>query len=555
MDKRQPLGPRSRRRRPPKVAMRLTRLQISNYARLGNFDHEIREHLVLVGANDVGKTSVLRALNLLLGSSVQQIYQALAVGDLADPGTPLLVRATLADFSADERAEFPDEIEIAADGSESLAIELLAEVSEDDPEALVVRRFFPESTGRAPSRQQLEIIGWNFLPATRSANAEFMEGKRSPLKSLLASTDLGSDKEELQTTLEAFNAKLGENVSLEELRSKIAEHLSRSMPKLIGTDDLTLRTSSDPTTDVLEDVTLFLSQGGSVKSLSEQSDGVRQLMTMTFFDLDKSAANIVAVDEPELHLHASSQRTVADLFARGSSQRLLVTHSPYVVQRFEPRHVIVVTANRDFRQIPQSSYSAVEKEQANWWAPNLLEALTARHVLLVEGAADRIIVEACARVRGINFDRLGVTVLELGGAEKFKHVNKLLGRSGFDLDLIGLVDKAESGPWIAGLGVKPGDVNVKKVFISTADLEDEYVLGMSPRRVVDALVTEGVCREKSVLQSAGVSSVGELTTSAVAAFVRDRKVIAAVAVGKHATLQSIARMPAINGLLTYVENL
>jgi putative ATP-dependent endonuclease of OLD family len=535
--------------------MRLSRIHVSNYSRLGDFELEVRDHLVLVGANDVGKTSVLRILNLLLGSSIQQIYQSLTLEDLASPTSPLSLQVTLVDFTDDERAVFPDEIHVFADDTESLVIELLAEVSEDDPEALTIRRLFPETTGRSPSREQFDSVGWNYLPATRSANPEFMEGKRSPLKSLLKSTDLGSDRRDLQATLEAFNDKLGGNDSLIQLRTRLAEQLSLSMPKQVGTDDLVLRTSSDPTSDVLEDVTLFLSQEGSFKALSDQSDGMRQLMTMTFFDLHRSAANVVAVDEPELHLHASSQRTVADLFANGSSQRLLVTHSPYIVQRFEPKHVVVVTAARTLRQIPKTSYSAVEKEQANWWAPSLLEALTARHTLLVEGAADRILVEACARVRGINFDRMGVTVLELGGAEKFKHVNKLLGGSGFDLDLIGLVDKAESGPWIAGLGVKPKDVNSKKVFVSTADLEDEYVMGMSAAVVARALIDEKVCREQAILQSAGVTSLAELTDAGMASFVRDRKVIAAVAVGKHVTPQMIEKMPAIGGLLMYIEGL
>jgi hypothetical protein len=41
----------------------------------------------------------------------------------------------------------------------------------------------------------------------------------------------------------------------------------------------------------------------------------------------------------------------------------------------------------------------------------------------------------------------------------------------------------------------------------------------------------------------------------MASFVRDRKVIAAVAVGKHVTPQMIEKMPAIGGLLMYIEGL
>jgi putative ATP-dependent endonuclease of OLD family len=40
--------------------MRLTRLAITNHGRLQDVELEVRQHLVLDGPNDVGKSSVLR---------------------------------------------------------------------------------------------------------------------------------------------------------------------------------------------------------------------------------------------------------------------------------------------------------------------------------------------------------------------------------------------------------------------------------------------------------------------------------------------------------------
>ncbi|MCB8045003.1 AAA family ATPase [Microbacterium oxydans] len=47
--------------------MKLTRIKVENYSRLQDLDLEIRDHLVLIGANDVGKSSLLRCLDLILG--------------------------------------------------------------------------------------------------------------------------------------------------------------------------------------------------------------------------------------------------------------------------------------------------------------------------------------------------------------------------------------------------------------------------------------------------------------------------------------------------------
>lgn len=537
--------------------MRLTRVSLANHSRLRDVDIHVREHLVLIGANDVGKTSLLRFLNLLLGSSVQQLFQAISTSDLRDPGEPLTCRATLINFSTDEQASFPDEITVAADGTLSLTIELRVEVDPSDPEQVSIRRWFPDGGDRAPSRDQLAALGWQYLPANRTSAGDSLEGPRSPLRAMLGSTDLGSDRTALVDILTDFNAKLDANDALKLLRAKIAAHLSEAMPRSLQAEGLTIRSAADPTVDVLEDVTLFLKNEGGEKALAEQSDGVRQLMTMTFFDLAQSSANMVAIDEPELHLHASSQRTVADLFAQSSSQRLLVTHSPYVVQRFEPKHVAVVTPNQEVRQISEAHFSAVEKELANWWSPHLLESLTSRHTLVVEGAADKAFVEACARTLDLNLDRCGVSVLDLGGADKFKHVSNLLGPKGFDLALIGLVDDAEKGSWLSALKVNPKKINSETLFVATADLEDEYAIAMSGPTSGRALISEGVCREQGLLQASGRTSVEELTPGDVAAFARsnNRKVTSAVAVGKHVTAAHIAAMPAISGLLAYIKSL
>jgi putative ATP-dependent endonuclease of OLD family len=54
--------------------MRLSRFSILNHAVVGDMSVEVRDHLCIVGANDVGKSTMLRLLNLLLGATVQQLY-------------------------------------------------------------------------------------------------------------------------------------------------------------------------------------------------------------------------------------------------------------------------------------------------------------------------------------------------------------------------------------------------------------------------------------------------------------------------------------------------
>lgn len=536
--------------------MRLSRVEISNHSRIQDLDLEVRRHAVIVGANDVGKSSILRLLNLLLGTSTAGLYQAIMSGDLRDPERPLVVSAWWSDFTERNRRPFPSEISIGEDQvSEYLWVQMVVEVDPEDEETITIRRWFPESGHeRAPSREQLEEFGWRFLKATRGAS--MMEGAHSPVRTLLAAADLGTNEEGLKTLLNQFNEQLAGNESVGELLSRVASHLSRSMPRTVTKEDFAVRSVTDPSSDVLQDVTIFLNRGDDQVSLMEQSDGVRQLMSMTLFDLAEGAANVLSIDEPEIHLHPTSQRTVADLLSGEGNQKIIATHSPYILHRFEPSEVIAVDRHGNCRQVGSAELSKVEKVRAHWWSPRLLEALTARFVILVEGAADRVIVESAAQAMGLDLDRIGAVVVELDGADKFRNVFPLLGPEGFGPTLLGLVDENESGSWVNAFGGKPRDVVDKKVFISAADLEDEYTLALGGPASARALVDGGFCREQGILQAAEVRTIADITPEAVAKFCRDKgKVDAASCIADVLTAPTAEKIGSVSRLVNALAEL
>lgn len=536
--------------------MRISRVAIKNHSRVQELDLELRRHVVIVGANDVGKSSILRLLHLTLGSSTGSLYQALSPADLRDPEQPLVVDVTWTDFTDQDRAAFPAEISVAEDQeSESLWVQMTAETHPEDDEAVTVRRWFPESGHeRVPSREQLAAFGWRYLKATRGAS--LIDGQMSPVRTLLESADLGENEKTLRELLTKFNDELDTNESVADLLKQVAAHLSRAMPRQVQQEEFAIRSVADPEKDMLGNVSLFLNRDEQQVSLQEQSDGVRQLMAMTLFDLAEGTANVIAIDEPELHLHPTSQRTVAELLSGAGNQKIIATHSPYVVHRFEPSEVVAIDRAGTARQVSASRLSAVEKVRAHWWSPRLLEALTARFVILVEGAADRVIVESAARAMGIDLDRLGAVVVDIDGADKFKHVYRLLGPDGFGPTLLGLVDKNESGAWIGAYqGRKRAEVEDKVVFISDVDLEDEYAAALGGPSTARALIDGGHCREDAVLQSASAASIADITSAAVAAFCRKDKVSAAVCIGAAFTQESAEQVASVSRLLRTMEGL
>jgi putative ATP-dependent endonuclease of OLD family len=519
----------------------------------------------MVGANDVGKTSLLRLINLLLGPTAQ-LFQQLGPADLRDSALPLVARAVFVDFNDPERALFHREIDPnPEDDSETLEVRLEVQVDPDDNESVLITRWCPgRGEVRTITREQITAFGWRYLPALRQASAAQLDGASGAVQALLRAveSDLGTEKLALGGLLETFNTRLADSDALKELRLGMATHLSSSMPRSISADDLAVRTSADPSASVLENVSMFMSRDGAFTPLSEQSDGIRQLISMTLFDLAEGAANVIAIDEPELHLHPMSQRTVAELLSTATNQKILVTHSPYIVQKFDPSEVVTVHGDGQCRQIDPDHLSIEEKMQAHWWSPRMLEALTARFVIAVEGVADRLIVEAAARARDISLDRIGVVVFELGGADKFPEVYKLLGPKGFDIEVLGLVDTAEKGPWLGAVGGRPRDVLGHSIFACEADLEDEYCRGIGAEDVATRLIAAQVARdERAILSSCEAASLAVVDPLRLAAFCRaspgknrgSRKVPAALAIANTLTADDVSKIASIDALLTELQ--
>lgn len=205
--------------------MHVTGLRVQNYARLVDLDIEVRSHLVLVGPNDVGKSSLLRCLDLLLGASTAQLYATLVPEDVRDIDQPLVIEADLEGLLPDQEALFPDEITVeVATGRKSLTLKLAA--SFDTNQTLTIERTAPDGgTGRHLSREQLAGLGWQMLGAT-GLSRDLRADRRSHLDDILQSVDFGTEQATFDALAAQFEDALTKSPTLEGLRTNLAGQLS-----------------------------------------------------------------------------------------------------------------------------------------------------------------------------------------------------------------------------------------------------------------------------------------------------------------------------------------
>lgn len=533
--------------------LRISRIKLENYRRLADGELSVREHLVLVGANDVGKSSLLRALDLVLGASTAQLYSTISLDDFRSTDEPLLFEVELEEFSDDEKALFPDEIRYEPVLDKAwLTVQLSASV--DPSESISITRTAPHAgTGRQLSRDQIAGLGWKFLSATAQTR-DLRQDRRSALDDLLRSVELGSEQSKFDKVAEQFQRELSNSEVLGQLRTDLAGQLSRALPNKVQNKDLSFVSGASADEDVLSDVRLRVSKEGVEHELSQQSDGTRALYAIALYDMMSAGANVVGIDEPEIHLHPTSQRSLARLLKSSSNQKVLATHSSDIVGAFEADSIVVVRPGGELVQPAAGFLAPKERTFVQWWVRDKLEPLTARRIITVEGLSDRVVLERAAEVTDRNLDRLGVSVIETNGSAEISAIAKLFGPSGFDLNISRLIDLDAQGTTESATGIPVSDFPAKSVWVSDIDLEDEYVKAVGAAEVYDALRSSGQFGRNELANCVPTGPDGTYTEADVAGFCRRSKykIRASLAIVPILTREKAEKIGSINNLLAEI---
>jgi len=529
--------------------VRLTNLKVTNHKRLADLDIEIREHLVLVGANDVGKSSLLRCLDLVLGASTAQLYSQISAEDFRDTTQPFIIEVQLQGFSADDKALYPDEINVdPATKISSMTVQLSATIDESETIG-IERRALGSGTTRQLSRDQVAGFGWKFLSATTQSR-DLRDDRKSPLDEILRTVELGDEKDAFESIATSLTTQLGESKVLGGLRENLAGQLSKALPEPVKKEDLSFVPGADADNDVLSDVRLRVSKSGVPHDLSAQSDGTRALFAMAFYDLTSVGANVVGIDEPEVHLHPTSQRSVARLLKSNPNQKVIATHSSDIVSAFEADSIVVVRQGGQVVQPTAGFLSADEKLVVRWWVRDRLEPLTSRRVIAVEGPSDRIVLERAADLTDRNLDRLGISIVEAGSKTSMPAVEKLFGATGFGVPVSQLVDEDAEASTAKRLGITATDLPNHSIWVSRTDLEDEYVRAIGASSVWTALRASTMFSSNQLNNCVPTGAGDTYTDGDVSGFCRKYKVEAAIVVAGILTTETAKKISSIESLLT-----
>lgn len=456
---------------------RMTRLIIKNFRCIGSkpITIDLDDIVVLVGPNNVGKSSVLKAYEIIMseGSNAGE----LSIDDF---------------FCARVNPEHLPEIELHTvvydntpgtewientPGGEMIVRERWTWAGPGKP----VRRGYNVQQGRWATDSDAEKVPWGAagVANTRRPEPHRAEAFASPdaqaaeiLKLLMAVLRDGVKalQAESKAAPESDYAKLLSSFGelqkqiVTESREQIAaveEELTRSIERIFPGNRITF--DARPEEDIDKAINWFKSDAkllmgptdGYMSTIGKQGSGARRTLLWTAIRLlaetvpakkatQAQRPHVLLIDEPEMCLHPSAIRDACDLLyglpgATGNWQVMVTTHSPCFID-FARDHTSIVRVERTaegdvvgttiFRP-EKASFTTEDREQLkllNLCDPYVAEFFFGGHTILVEGDTEYTAFKYLAALEPTKYAR--VHIVRARGKATIVSLQKILNQFG-----------------------------------------------------------------------------------------------------------------------------
>lgn len=442
--------------------MKVCKLEINNFRGVKKAQIYFDQHNLLVGKNNIGKSTICEALDLILGPErLNQLnpideydfYNGKYISETED-NPNIVLDAYLIDMSSELKSVFGshltfwytsekrllgvNEIDLVDDREivDCLHLRFIGKYDEEEDEFLATT-YYVNTVGTDDDDELKEIykskkrlIGFLYLRALRTGRralslergtlldvlmragkirTEFWEDTRNTLKEL--SPKLEDDIGDLRTVLDGLEERIGLYIPLPNENSATSLHVSQLTREHLR-----------------QTLSFFVKTSKNQEPVPFQKLGTGTLSTLVFAMLSaiaelKKENVIFAMEEPEIAIPPHTQRRIVSYLLDSTDQSFITSHSPYIIERFNPENIIILNKNNDGEMISSSIIDVGDiklKTYKRKIRHSIAEAILGNAVIIGEGLCEVEILGIASSIMEKNtsnypLDLSGITIFDAEG--------------------------------------------------------------------------------------------------------------------------------------------
>ena len=443
--------------------MKVVRLAIENFRGIKSAQLLFDGHTLFVASNNVGKSTICEALDLVLGAdrlnrfppidefdfyNAHYMSAALAEGEppvltkirievvLVEPSEEVLIKCGghLEFWHVAEKRLLGDGEAALANPPTSVRCLRLETIGEYDPEEdeFVAKTYFSRSPDeengelKPVPRPIKRLFGFLYLRALRTGSRALSLERGSLLDIILRTKgirttlwertiqrlrdlDLEADAAEITPVLRSVEQRLSRYIAMEAPGHATKLHVSElTRDHLRKTMAFFLALSPDQS-----HVPFAHAGTGTLNTLV--------LALLSFIAELKPDTVIFAMEEPEIAVPPHTQRRIAHYLLTKTTQAFVTSHSPFVIERFEPSHTLLLSRDAGVVSARKVSEAAglTDKEFKQYARWGLCECMLGKAAIVLEGLTEFHALPVAARRIEESLGALGFQPLDILGATFF----------------------------------------------------------------------------------------------------------------------------------------